>query len=116
MVNILKKIWLVLFVFMIFGLLALVPIEKPQRAYMQGIKELNEIPQKRVNHNYKYVEYIEEGNTPIQFEDFHKILTEYEKFLQRKSQSRTSKNPRKRKPYFIRDKNNPKILYPYKDR
>ena len=102
MMSFLRKIWVVLFAFMIFGMLAWVPVDKYQKSYMNKLHQEKAKPQKRVDDAYKYVEKVEEGA----------IDTTSQETIQVKSK----KNARTgRKTFFVRDKNNPNILYPYKD-
>lgn len=102
MMSCLRKIWVVLFAFMIFGLLAWVPVGKYQKTYMNKLHEEKAKPQKRIDETYKYVEKIEDGT------------------IDSTPQKEVTSKPKKqihigRKPFFIRDKKNPNILYPYKD-
>lgn len=102
---------------MILGLMTFVPVEKYQKSYIDTFKNIHSIPQKRVDHNYKYVEYIEEGGIPIPFETFHSNLSKAEEKIKRNFRcNKKEEDPRKRKPYFIRDEHNPRILYPYRRR
>lgn len=102
MMSWLRKIWVILFAFMIFGLLAWVPVDKYQKSYMNKLHKEKAKPQKRINEAYKYVEKIEEGSIDS--------TPQKEVRLKPKKQIHTG-----RKPFFIRDKKNPNILYPYKD-
>lgn len=105
MESLLKKIWVVLFVFMIFGILSWIPVDKYQKAYLDEFHRINVRPQLHYDNGVKYAEYIEDGGDP----NSKQIVPSSEKLFS------TSDNlPPKRKPYFIRDKNNPKILYPYR--
>lgn len=104
----LHKIWVVLFAFMIFGLLAWVPVDKYQKAYMDEYHRFKAMPQKRIDASYKYVEYIENGGYP----EVAKSFFDEPRMKPRKRFHRY--NPRHRKPYFIRDKYNPNVLHPYR--
>lgn len=104
----LHKIWVVLFAFMIFGLLALVPVDKYQKAYMDEYHRIKSKPQRHIDANYKYVDYIEDGGSPEAVDLFFKDS----KINYKKRYSRPRN--KRRKPYYRRDKYNPNILYPYK--
>lgn len=102
MMSFLRKIWVVLFAFMIFGMLTWVPVDKYQKSYMNKLHQEKAKPQKRVDDAYKYVEKVEEGA----------IDTAPQKTVR----VRPKKHIRQgRKPFFARDRKNPNILYPYKD-
>lgn len=102
MMSWLRKIWVILFAFMIFGLLAWVPVDKCQKSYMDKLHKEKIKPQKRIDDTYKYVEKIEEG--AIDSNSQKEVAPKTKKPI------RTG-----RKPFFIRDRKNPNILYPYKD-
>lgn len=102
MMSFLKKMWVILFAFTIFGMLAWVPIDKYQKLYMNKLHQEKAKPQKRVDEAYKYVEKVEEGA----------IDTTPQETIQVKPKKDAQTG---RKPFFVRDKNNPNILYPYKD-
>lgn len=101
----LKKIWVVLFAFMIFGILSWVPIDKYQKVYLNEFHRIKTIPQKHYDNGVQYADYIEEGGSP----NSRQIAPSSEKLY-----STSDSIPKKRIPYFIRDKHNPKILYPYR--
>lgn len=105
MVRILKKVWILLIAVTIFGLLSMVPLDKWQKVYLDEFHRLKARPQQRVDSSYKYVEYLENGGTPNK----EQIVPTTEDVDSKPAEKNTI-----RKPYFIRDKNNPKILYPYR--
>ena len=107
-VHTLKKIWFFAFVFTIFGLLALVPLDKYQTSYMNEFHKIKAKPQKHVDEQIRYVQYLEEGGEPTAN---YKIPVDN---YNNKNKNKKLNDPRYRKPYFIRDKNNPNILYPYR--
>ncbi len=108
MENFLRKIWVVLFAFMIFGILAWVPLDKYQKSYMHAYHRIQMKPQEHLDNQYRYAEYIINGGTP---ETFKKITYTFPKQrYYKKSYSY------KRRPYFIRDKHNPNIIYHYRGR
>lgn len=96
-------------VFTIFGLLALIPIGKIQRAYLSDLNRIKHKPQKRVNATMRYVDAVEMG-----VEDASKgILTNppakyYKKVVILRHKTN---NGEYRHPLYIRDKHNPHILY-----
>ncbi len=103
--SILKKIWIFLLLFTGMGLVALVPFDKYQRAYMKEFHKVKSAPQKRVDAAYTYVEKVESGEIGE---------TSEQNPPQVKKRIFIPPNPRHRKPIYIRDKNNPKILHPYR--
>lgn len=105
MMNLLKKIWVVLFAFMIFGILSWVPIDKYQKVYLNKFHRIKLRPQEHHDNQIQYAEYIEDGGAP----NSKQRVPSSEKLF-----STSDSVPKKRKPYFIRDKNNPQILYPYR--
>lgn len=109
--GLLKKIWVLLLFFTVLGLLAMVPLDKYQKAYLDEYHRIKARPQKRVDDAYKYVEYLENGGEPTQ------TLTVPESYGKTfRPRKVTFNDPRHRKPVYIRDKNNPKILHPYNGR
>lgn len=106
MEGFLRKIWVVLLAFTIFGILSWVPVDEYQKSYMDKLHAIKSKPQKRVESSYMYVDYIEDGGAP------NSTYTYYEPPA--KKHRRKHMNQRHRKPYFIRDIKNPNILYPYR--
>ena len=80
-------------------------LETPKSLTFEQMNKLHQEkakPQKRVDDAYKYVEKVEEGA----------IDTAPQKTVR----VRPKKHIRQgRKPFFVRDRKNPNILYPYKD-
>ncbi len=103
--SILKKVWIFLLIFTGMGLVALIPLDKYQSAYMKEYHKVKSAPQKRVDAAYTYVEKVESGETEEQTGQNAQIA---------KRIKYTQPNPRNRKPIYIRDKNNPNILHPYR--
>lgn len=89
------------------GLIALVPFDKYQSAYMKEYHKVKSAPQKRINAAYTYVEKVESGELQERQTEKDKQQTKRIKYVQQ--------NPTNRKPIYIRDKNNPNILHPYKE-
>lgn len=107
MEHFLRKIWVVLLAFTVFGILSWVPVDKYQKVYLDEFHRIKAKPQKRVDYAYKYVEYIEEGGDPNSRQS---IMPDFRE----KQIARRNLNPRYRKPYYIRDKYNRNILRPYR--
>lgn len=103
--SFLRKIWVVLFAFMIFGMLAWVPVGKYQRAYMAEFHRIKAKPQKRIEETYKMIDAIEDGAE----------IPQQPQIVQNPPPPPKPINKGKRKPFFIRDKRDARILYPYKD-
>lgn len=103
--RILKKVWIFLLIFTGMGLVALIPLDKYQSAYMKEYHKVKSAPQKRVDAAYTYVEKVESGEAEEQTSRNEQIA---------KRVKYTQPNPRYRKPLYIRDKNNPNILHPYR--
>lgn len=72
---------------------------------MKEFHKVKSAPQKRVDAAYTYVEKVESGEIGE---------TSEQNPLQVKKRIFIPQNPRHRKPIYIRDKNNPKILHPYR--
>ena len=105
-----RKILVVLFAFMIFGLLALVPVDKYQKAYMKEFYRIKSKPQDHIDNAYKYVEHIEDGGSP----NSKQLNPNYHNNSNYRQVVRKNKFSPRRKPYFIRDKYNRNIIYPYR--
>lgn len=88
------------------GLVALVPFDKYQSAYMKEYHKVKSAPQKRVDAAYTYVEKVESGEAE---DEQTQRKTQVEKRIKY-----AQPNPNNRKPIYIRDKNNPNILHPYR--
>ena len=95
------QFWIVIIILTICGLLATIPYEKYQNQYFNFIEKFNSIPQEHLNRQIDYAN--QSGYVDIQI-------------FKRKTFINQKQNPEQtqaRKPYYIRDINNPKILYPY---
>lgn len=111
--RILKKIWVVLFFFMILGLMMLIPVDKYQKVYLDAYHRKKAAPQKRVDAAYTYVEYLNDGGEPTN------TMTAPISYTNRQVPQRlkySAINSNHRKPLYIRDKNNPNVLHPYRGR
>lgn len=110
--GLLHKIWVVLFAFMIFGLLAMAPVNKYQKSYIDTYRKMQAKPQLHLDANYKYADYVNDGgDSRVANKLFKKWANDYSSVLNNKPRGSVSNSV---KPYFIRDKHNPKILYPYR--
>lgn len=97
---------------MIFGLLAMAPVNKYQKSYINAYRKMRVKPQLHLDANYKYADYIEDGgDSRVANKLFKKWTNDYDSILKDESRRYHRKVVR---PYFIRDKRNPKILYPYR--
>lgn len=95
---------------MIFGILSWVPVDKYQKAYLDEFHRVKAKPQKRIDSAYRYVEHIDNGGIPNSYQVAPNDLRRHaSKRLERKN-----KLNRYRKPYYIRDKYNRSIIYPYR--
>ena len=115
--KILKYIWIFLFCFIFLSLIAIIPFDKYQTKYMQERTKYRNVPQQHIDATERYVEAIEDG-----LEDTSKgILGRAPKkyylpfFKQNNNAIKTNNTKRKtyEKPLYLRDKNNPNILYKY---
>lgn len=121
--NNLKKIYAWLFIFMIFGLLAYIPVEKYQKKYIETYHQIQNVPQEHIIKNYKYADYVQEHGifsryTYAIFFKYPRVLNSSgNKQIQPSTPEHVFSDPKYSKPHFIRDKKNPNILhpYPYKD-
>jgi hypothetical protein len=112
--DLIKYIWFTMVAFTMFGLLTLVPVGRYQKAYLDELHRIKMEPQERVNATYKYVEAVESG-----VEDVSKGIlgAPPKKYFEQSiatTQSKTQKSKKYSRPLYIRDKNNPRILYPVK--
>ena len=94
------QFWIILILITLCGLFSLIPFYKYQSVYIEFIHKFNNIPQEHLNGQIEYAN--SSGNVDIEIYTGHK---KYEDKLIEKE----------RKPFFIRDKKNSKILHPYRD-
>lgn len=81
---------------------------------MNEFHRLRNEPQRRIEATYQYLEALEDGNTNVSVEDFYKKLQAESK---PNTASRRIKIARKySKPLYVRDKNNPRVLHPYREK
>lgn len=116
MQDFIKSIWILLVVFSILGLLSMIPLDKYHASYMKEFHRIKSEPQRRINATFRYIEAIENGEADLT----HGISSEppakyYDKIQpSTKSSQQLPETEKYKKPRYIRDKNNPRILYPYK--
>lgn len=118
--KILTKFFITLTAFTILGLISMIPMDKYQKSYMEQRQKIQASPQINVEATEKYVEAVEEGveDTSKGIQG-HAPKKYYSKVLQKKSDTKRKfkiKTKKHRKPLFVRDKKNPKILRRYKSK
>ena len=110
----LKYVWLILTIFTVCGVIALLPYDKWQKAYLKEYHRIKNEPQKRINTTYKYIDEVENGTINIDngldFETYLKKITNEEK--EKTSFKRIVKPYQK--PLYVRDKYKPWLLHPYR--
>ncbi len=101
---------------MIMGLLALAPVRKYQKAYINMYRNVQAKPQKHLDANYKYADFVEDGgDVKVANKLFKKWANEPVIDVRLRWNNLNNPNKQKiRKPYYIRDKYNPNILHPYR--
>ena len=101
-------IFTLIFIF-ISACFTFIPVKKYQSIYFKFIKDFRNKPQEHFDKQIEYADYIEQNDElPADLTTKKSTLTIVEKTPQTKDE--------KMKPKFIRDKNNPNILHPYKKR
>ncbi|MBR1618440.1 hypothetical protein IJ674_00935 [bacterium] len=101
-------IFILIFIF-ISACFTFIPIKKYQSNYFKFIKDFRNKPQEHFDKQIEYANYIEQNDElPADLEIKKTNLPSLKKT------SRTVE--KKMKPKYIRDKNNPNILHPYKKR
>lgn len=115
--DLLKGIWIVLWIFTLLGVLSLIPLDKYERIYVNELRRVKSEPQRRVDATYRYIEAVEEGNEDISNGIFSdppaKYYDNYDYNNSAKYPLEKVKENKYSRPLYIRDKYNPKILYPY---
>ena len=118
--EIIKNFFLVLIAFTILGLLSMAPVGKYQRAYNKQRMKYRNAPQVHVDATERYVEAIMEGEEDtskgIKARAPKKYYLPF--FNQDKSAKKQPKLKTRKydKPLYVRDKNNPKKLRPYRQK
>ncbi len=119
MYDILKSLWLLFAAFSLLGLLSLVPVGKYQSLYLNELNRYKTEPQRRIDATFKYIEAIENGEEdissgfsaepPAKYYEVHKPKYNVKEFQEAKE----NRDKLYQRPLYVRDKHNPKILYPY---
>ena len=116
--EIIKRFFLVLIAFTILGLLSMVPVGKYQKSYNKKRQEYRNAPQIHVDATERYVEAIMEGEEDISKGIKARAPKKYYLPFFNKGTATNKKRSKARvydKPLYVRDKNNPKKLRPYKE-
>lgn len=119
--DIIKKFFLVLVAFTILGLISMIPMGEYKKEYDKQRLMYRSAPQKHVDATERYVEAVMDGD-----EDTSKGIKVrapkkyYLPFFNNGEDAKVEPVKRKAKvsdkPVYVRDKNNPKILRPYKEK
>lgn len=106
-----QKIILIFTLICIFisACLTFIPIGKYQSAYFKFIKDFRNKPQEHFDRQIEYAQNFEENYEPSKEFHVNKVNPEVQKQAEPQKEQ-------KLKPKYIRDKNNPNILHPYKPR
>ena len=117
--DVVKKVFLVIVMFTILGLISMIPMGEYQKVYMKKRQQDQASPQVHVDATERYVEAILDGE-----EDVSKGIKAraprkyYLPFIKKddveKKHAKKNKIRKYDKPLYVRDKNNPKVLIPYK--
>lgn len=116
MSDIWKTIIIFLLIYIFISVCAtFIPVKKYQQSYFNIVKESRNKPQQHYDKQIKYANYIEEnGELPQELKKTKPIL---DKTNPKSMPVKTNKpDNNSLKPKYIRDKNNPDILHPYKER
>ncbi len=102
-----KQTWIVFTVSaLVASLLSFIPLQKMQSKYMSEFHRLKAEPQKRIDETFRYIEALEDGTLQLQASEPVQSTTHNKKITQKPYQ----------KPLYVRDKNNPRILYTYNEK
>lgn len=115
MQDMIKGIWVVLFVFSILGVLSMLPVDKYQKAYLKEFHRIKSEPQRRVEATYRYIEAIESGEEASSELSPEPPAKYYTDVTQHHNIQPPPPEPYK-EPLYVRDKHNPNILHPYRRR
>lgn len=116
MYETLKYIWLCLTIFLVCALIAFLPFDRWQKAYMDEYYRIKNEPQRRIEATYKFIEEVEDGKIDISKGiDFETYLSKITPKKNVKVSAKTSVKPYQ-KPLYVRDKYNPKVLHPYREK
>lgn len=117
----LKYIWVGLMLFCIFGLVISIPVQKYQDKLKTAILKKKYAPQARVDATQKYIDAVEIGTVDTVYsfgyspEFLEMAKVEFDNKTKSENMLRQTPSDNVRKPLYIRDKNNPNILYKYSD-
>lgn len=118
MKDVIKTAYIILIITTIFSMFTYFLARYLQPMYHNEVKKMRSFPQEKIEAIYKYVEAIETG----QIDSEKGFSSEPPKQFYNQSEPVTpiaasfDKQKRYSKPLYIRDKNNPKILHPYKEK
>jgi len=114
--DVLKYLWLWAILFTIFALLAAIPVAKYEKKFRNYAIKRHYIPQMHIDAAHKYLDAVESG----EIDDIYQFgyAPEYLRMLDNSYEGygNTGSKPaqsRVIRPLYIRDKNNPEIIYPY---
>lgn len=108
----LKIIALLIFTIVVFSMLFSIHVEKYQKEYFTIIKQIQNKPQEHLDRQYKYAENFEKYDTFYPETEQKQSKPKVIQKTQQKTQTHTER--KHYTPLYIRDKNNPNILHPYK--
>jgi len=108
--GLIKNIWLLLFIIFVIGLFTFIPFGRYQKAYVEQINRFRSVPQRRIDAAYRYTEAVENG-----YIDISSGIKVPKVFYIDAIINKPAPKPYSR-PLYIRDKNNPQILYPFRGR
>lgn len=112
----LKFTWLTLTVFVLCAYLAALPYDKWQKSYMAEYYRIKNEPQRRIDAVYKYIEGIEDGIIDVESGmDFDTYLSTVPVKTEMPSAQVQEPAKKYQKPLYVRDKNDPTILHPYRE-
>lgn len=119
MKDIIKTAYIILIITTTFSMFTYFLARYLQPMYYNEVKKMRSFPQKKIEAIYKYVEAIETG----QIDSENGFSSEPPKQFYKNEPktvipvaSSTDGQKRYSKPLYVRDKNNPKILHPYKEK
>ncbi len=107
-----KMITLLLLSLAVLYLLFSIPVEKYQKKYFAVVKQIQNKPQEHLDRQYKYAQDFEKYGT------FYPEVKEVNTSKEAKPATNLEQTNERvhYKPLYIRDKNNPNILHPYKEK
>lgn len=119
MSDILKYLWIGTATFCVLALIASIPVAKYQTTFKGFLYKQKYAPQARLNAAQKYMDAYERGEISdiYQFGYSPEFINYYHQELNTGfSPVKNGKDfPKYSRPLYLRDKNNPEILYPYSE-